>query len=99
MWRFIGYLFLVSLAIYLVHIALIVGLIIVGVAGLIFRTKQTLSVLAFFGLLALVGTFPIPTIIGFVLLAIILAFLTAREKKAKRASDNGQMMLPFPDGS
>lgn len=92
MLKFLGYFFLAALVIYIIQLALIVGLIIVAVAGLIFRPKQTLSLLALFGFIALVSAFPIPTLIGLGLLAIIGAILTAREKKAKQAT-------PFPDGS
>lgn len=45
MWRFIGYVLLAGLAISVIKLALVVGLCIIAVAGLIFKTKETIGLI------------------------------------------------------
>lgn len=82
--RFFGYLLLAGIAIYIIQLALMVGVIFLIVAGLIFRTKQTISILAVLGLVAAVSHFPVPTTIAVGAFGLLGLILNAIEKRKRR---------------
>jgi hypothetical protein len=78
--RIIGLLLLACLAIYALQIALVLLIL----AGLIFRTKETIGLMLVFGALALISKYPVPCL---ALAAACLVFSLYKKKRDQSIID------------
>lgn len=97
MWRFLGYFLLACLVIYIIQLFMVVGLVLLVIAGLIFRPRETIGLIAILGYIRLLGAFPMPTLLGTAVLVTILLVLKAKNKREAVAKDEAALALPAPD--